>query len=106
MAELMSFPLDDGGQVLVEVDEQEPGLVQASRAGDVIEAGVSSFGAALARVKDAAGEALRQFRQLPAGPDEVQLEFGVRLNAQAGAVIAKTGVDGHFKVKLTWREDG
>lgn len=104
MAELMSIPLGDGERVLVEVGEQEPGVVEASRAGDVIEAGVASLGAALSQVRDAAAEALRQFRELPSGPDEVQLEFGVRLNAQAGAVIAKTGAEGHFKVKLTWRE--
>jgi hypothetical protein len=28
----------------------------------------------------------------------------VRLNAEAGAVIAKTQAEGHLKVKLVWRK--
>jgi hypothetical protein len=99
----MRFSLEDGASVLVEVGEDEPGIVRASRTRDAIEAAATSFGAALTGVRNAAGEALRTFRDTDFRPDEIQLEFGVRLNAQAGAVIAKTGVDGHLKVKLTWR---
>jgi len=35
-------------------------------------------------------------------PEEVKVEFGLKLEAEAGAVIAKTGVEGHFTVSLTW----
>lgn len=35
----------------------------------------------------------------------MELEFGVKLSAQAGAVIAKTGVDGHLKIKMIWERD-
>lgn len=108
----MRFSLDNGGSVLVEVGEDEPGVVRASRAREVIESASTSFGTALASVRDAAATALSQFRDMDVLPDEIQVEFGVRLNAQAGAVIAKTGIDGHLKVKLTWqrsetrKEDG
>jgi hypothetical protein len=97
----MRFGLDNGGSVFVEVEENEPGVVRASRAREVIESASTSFGTALASVRDAAATALRQFRNMDVLPDEIQVEFGVRLNAQAGAVIAKTGVAGHLKVKLT-----
>ncbi len=39
-------------------------------------------------------------------PDEVEITFGVRMDAQVGAVIAKTGIAGNFEVKLTWRSNG
>jgi hypothetical protein len=97
----MRFGLDNGGSVFVEVEEDEPGVVRASRAREVIESASTSFGTALASVRDAAATALHQFRNMDVLPDEIQVEFGVRLNAQAGAVIAKTGVAGHLKVKLT-----
>ena len=45
-----------------------------------------------------------QFRDL--GPDEVELKFGVKLDAQAGAVIARTGLQGQFEVKLKWVREG
>ncbi|WP_051939603.1 CU044_2847 family protein [Phaeacidiphilus oryzae] len=103
MADLMRFALADGGTVLVEAREDEAGMVPAGRAEQVVSAGAASFGKALSSVRDAAGEALARFRELPHAPDEVRIEFGVRLNADAGAVIARTGVEGHLKVSVVWR---
>jgi len=98
----MRVPLADGGHFLVEVAENEPGLRRASRAGDTVNAAVKSLTVALEPIRQAAESALGVFRE--AGPLEVEIEFGVRLNAEAGAVIAKTGAEGHMTVKLTWRE--
>jgi hypothetical protein len=39
----------------------------------------------------------------PVGRTGDVIKFGVKLDAEVGAVIAKTGVEGHFEVKLTWR---
>jgi hypothetical protein len=36
-------------------------------------------------------------------PDEVQVEFGLQLSADVGAVIATTGVQANFRVTLAWR---
>ncbi|NJP88960.1 hypothetical protein HCN51_05730 [Nonomuraea sp. FMUSA5-5] len=105
MSELMRFNLERGGVILVEVDEDEPGIVRASRVDDVIKSSASSFGAAIGAVRDAAAEALHRFTEMSSRPTEIELEFGVRLNVQAGAVIAKTAVDGHLKVKLVWRAE-
>jgi hypothetical protein len=38
-------------------------------------------------------------------PDEVEIKFGVKVDAQAGAVIAKTGLQGQFEIKLKWVRD-
>jgi hypothetical protein len=38
----------------------------------------------------------------PAVPSTVELEFGVKFSVEAGAVIARTGVEGHLKVKVVW----
>ena len=35
-------------------------------------------------------------------PRAVEVQFGVRLNAEVGAVIAKTQTEAHFMVTLTW----
>jgi Trypsin-co-occurring domain 1 len=57
---------------------------------------------ALTDVRDAAAAALKQFQTMASQPDEVEITFGVKLDAQAGAVIAKTSIQGHFEVKLKW----
>ncbi|OLF14666.1 CU044_2847 family protein [Actinophytocola xanthii] len=103
MPDLMSFPVDDENDVLVEVDLDQPEIGPVSRAGDLIRSASTSFDGALAHVRKAASVALASFRDMDVRPDDVEVEFGVKLNAQAGAVIARTGVDGHLKVKLTWR---
>ncbi|POX52435.1 CU044_2847 family protein [Streptomyces sp. Ru72] len=102
MSELVRFPLQDGGEVLVEARENEPGLVGASRADGVVATGVTTFDRALDGVRGAADAALRSFRGLAQRPDEVQIQFGVRLTAEAGAVIAKTGMEGQLQVTITW----
>ncbi|MER6666263.1 CU044_2847 family protein [Amycolatopsis japonica] len=101
MNDLARFPLEGGGSVIVEIDPV-PGTARVSRRDDLIEDTKGSFEAALANVKDAAAAALDAFRSMTRGPDEVELKFGVKLTAQAGAVIAKTGLEGNFEVKLKW----
>ncbi|WP_410651094.1 CU044_2847 family protein [Amycolatopsis sp. cmx-4-54] len=101
MNDLARFPLEGGGSVVVEIDPV-PGTSRVSRRDDLVEDAKGSFEAALANVKDAAVAALDTFRSMTRGPDEVELKFGVKLTAQAGAVIAKTGLEGNFEVKLKW----
>lgn len=105
MAELMRWELPDGDEVLVEIAQDAPEISPVSRAGDLIESAGASLGSALGHVRNAATVVLGQFRGMAERPDEVQVEFGVRLTAEAGAVIAKTSVDGHLNVTLKWRND-
>ncbi len=39
-------------------------------------------------------------------PDEVSVEFGLKLDAEAGAYLAKAGAEAGFKVTLTWKHEG
>jgi hypothetical protein len=103
MAEMLRFAFDDGGSVVVEAAESDIGVTRVSRAGDGVATAERTFEAALGSVKQAAETVLHQFQALASRPDEVNIEFGVSFNAQAGAVIAKTGIDSHLKVTLAWR---
>ena len=105
-SELVRFPLVEGGSILVEVDER-PGISQASRSSTrVLQEARATFEQAVASVRDAAASALAQFTSMTRAPDEVELKFGLKLDAEVGAVIARTGVQGQFEVKLKWRRDG
>jgi hypothetical protein len=50
-----------------------------------------------------ANVAFGQLRSMSRQPDEIEIKFGVKLDAQAGAVIARTGIQGHLEVKLKWQ---
>jgi hypothetical protein len=105
MNELVRFDLSDGeGSVLVEVD-LEPGVDLISLRKEGFAEAKVSFENALAHVRDAASSALRQFRTMASPPDEVEIQFGIKLTASAGAVIAKTGTEGHFDVKIKWQRE-
>jgi hypothetical protein len=107
MAELLRIAMgdEDGadgeGHLVVEVDDDEPGMVRASRVGDRMREASMSLEEALAPVRQAAETTLRTFQA--ARPDTVELEFGVKLNASAGAVLTKAGVEGHIVVRLGWK---
>jgi Trypsin-co-occurring domain 1 len=101
MASLAEMPLDGGGWILVEAPEVAGGPVKAGRVGEAIRELPASLQTALAPVTDAARTVLEQLRK--AGPTEVEVEFGVDLAMQAGAVITKSETSCHLKVRLTWQ---
>ncbi|MER7212619.1 CU044_2847 family protein [Streptosporangium sp. NPDC000239] len=105
MTELVRFDIDgEEGSVLVELDPA-PGFERLSRRDGGLAQAKVSFEGALAGVRDAASSALKQFQAMAVPPDEVELQFGVRLSAEAGAVIAKTGAEGHFEVRVKWQRE-
>lgn len=100
--ELVRWKTADG-TVVVEVDSREPGFQSISRTpGQAIYDVKGRFEDALENVRDAAVAALKTFRDKVLDPDGVEIEFGVKFNVEAGAVIAKTSAEGHLAVKLTW----
>jgi hypothetical protein len=101
---LLRIPLDGGGWILVEGDDKaDQGPIPAGRVGDLITDGTRTLREALEPVAQASRTVLEELRK--ATPDEVEVEFGVELKAESGAVIAKAGSGCHLTVKLTWRDD-
>ncbi|GAB3470290.1 CU044_2847 family protein [Actinophytocola sediminis] len=101
MNQLMRIPLEGGTDVYVELADDEPGVRRASRAGDIIDTAVESLEKSLGSISRTVSAAINELRKVEL--DEVELEFGMRLNAEAGVVIAKTGAEGHLRIKLVWR---
>ena len=102
MNELLRWKTDDG-PVVIEVDSRDSGFSSISRKpGEEIIDVKESFEGALDKVRAAAVSALKAFRDKSLAPDQVTLEFGVKFNVSAGALIAKTSTEGNLTVKLTW----
>jgi len=108
MKRLIEFPLEAGGSIVIEVDEPEPegGVVRVARPGEVAEQARETFEAALERLKPASNAIIGKLRSLSDPPDEVVVEFGLKMNAQIGAVvIASAGAEANYKVTLTWKRE-
>ncbi|MGV9993882.1 CU044_2847 family protein [Streptomyces sp. NPDC003374] len=76
------------------------GPVMAGRTADAIRELPHSLQSAIGPVTSMARAVLDEFRR--ARPDSMEIEFGVDLAAQAGAVIAKSEAGCHLRVTLTW----
>ncbi|MFH8972511.1 CU044_2847 family protein [Streptomyces sp. NPDC017890] len=98
---LLEFKTEDGVRVVVEGAEDEDGARLVSR-GDGPAQAARTFEGSLEGVRAAAESALRVFRDGSLRPDSVELEFGVKLSAEAGAIIAKGSAEGHLIVRLSW----
>lgn len=98
---LVEFRTEDGALVVVEAADDDPGARLVSR-GDGPAQATRTFERALDGVRAAAESALRVFREGSLRPDGVEIEFGVKMAAETGAIIAKGTAEGHLVVRLSW----
>jgi hypothetical protein len=99
---VVQFILDDGSQMYVETAEDASSNQRVSKSREGIEEAEKSFSQALAHIKPAAEKVLQAFREMNS-PDEVRLEFGLKLSGKVGAVFVSTDSEATFKVSLMWK---
>jgi hypothetical protein len=104
MSRLVEFPLQDGkSSLLVQVDTGTSGPVTRGLGGRAVtEQAQQTFEEAVRKVQPAAQALVTSLRSLSEAPDEVAVEFGLQLSAEAGAFIASASTGANFKVSLTW----
>lgn len=106
MKRLVEFPLDEGGSVLIEVDEPPAGPTMRGLGKDrssLVEQADKTFEDATAAVTPAARSLIARLRSIDNPPDEVGIGFGVQFSAQTGAFIASVAAEANFTVSMTWR---
>jgi hypothetical protein len=109
MKRLVEFPSDSGEPILVEVEDVR--IAGETRSGlsasTVVERAQTSFEDAVEKARPMAAGLVGKLRAIgdAAGnlPDEVQVEFGIVLNAEAGAVLASASAGAKNKVTMTWK---
>lgn len=103
--EIIEIPLGAGeDSILVEVDDREPGFTRASIATKAMSGAAKTVEDGLATIRRTTDLVLGKLAESRVAPDAIEIEFGIRLHAAAGAVIASTEVEGHLQVKLTWNK--
>jgi hypothetical protein len=109
----LCVPLDGGGYLSVRAIDEVPvaadplgtGMVPARRGSAELSERLTqaeqSLQCALEPLTQASKAILAQLSAVR--PHAIEVEFGVELTAEAGAVIAKAGGACHFTVKLAWQ---
>jgi len=107
--QLIEYSLDNGKSIFVEercFDEVRRGESEASRMGDFIRDKVKvSFQEAMETAKDATEVIIKQIDRLkssPNCPEEIDVEFGIKL----GAKMMLSSLDGEVDLKITlkWKK--
>lgn len=102
---VVEYKLEQGGVVFVEVEETEleKGRIPVARKQGLPEEATKEFDKALDEVRPVADMVIQKLKDLDSKPDNIEVEFGIKMSAQAGALIAATGVEANFKVTLSWK---
>jgi hypothetical protein len=104
MSRLVAFDVDDGGSILIEVDDPHSGPVTRGGARDeVIEKASASLEQVLGQLTPVLRGAVARLRDAAEAPDEVQLEFAIKISTDANLIIARTGGEANFRIALTWK---
>ncbi|MEU0283708.1 CU044_2847 family protein [Streptomyces sp. NPDC088551] len=100
----VEVPLGDGSDetIRVQIREVDEALVRVGRGSRSVARAERSFGQMLDTVRPVAESFVGRLRGMANAPDEITLEFGVSLSAEADVVIASTATAANFSVSLTW----
>ena len=102
MKRLAEFPLEEGGSIVIQIDEPETGgTVRAGRE-DKIEQARETFEEALGKVLPATKTVVEKLRSMASRPHEIEVTFGVNLSTMAGAFIASASAEANFGVTVRW----
>ncbi|MCW2540314.1 MAG: hypothetical protein JWN95_2039 [Frankiales bacterium] len=103
MAILVKVPLDDGDYVVVEADRSDVkgGTTLAATPGQTVAQASRTLAASL----DDLQPMLRTIKQklAAAGPDEFNVQFGVKLGGETGIIIAKGSAEVNLTISMSWR---
>jgi len=104
---IAEFPLQGGGVLLVRVegDDLDGQVLRGGHVAGALDRAQTTFEAALGTVGVVAQGVLGQLTGLSRMPYEVHVEFGIELNAKAGAILATAGTTAQLTVGLTWRPE-
>ncbi|MEU6844259.1 CU044_2847 family protein [Streptomyces sp. NPDC046716] len=101
-SEAVQFMLADGEtSVLVSASDRASGSGTVST-GDRMRRAQQSLRSALAPITAAAAEVISEFRAHAERPEEIEVSFGVTLDASLGAVISSAKASTHLDVRLRW----
>ncbi|MBD2511794.1 hypothetical protein H6G91_31915 [Nostoc muscorum FACHB-395] len=107
--QITEFSLEDGTTFLAEVDEPENSnsLVRVARpdAGQIVVEAKKKFDEVLDQIQPVASAIITKLSQLNTPADEVEVKFGIKLNAVAGAIFTSVGGEANYEITLKWKQD-
>ena len=105
MKKYVEYEVENGKSVVIEIEGAKKGLVPAASSGGVIAKSKKSFEQALDTIGPIAGKLFTHLKEFPKEPEQINIEFGLKMGFETGVVIASGNGEANFKVSLTWKRD-
>jgi hypothetical protein len=103
VAYVAEMALDGGEFVLLEVSEHDgSGVARVGRGAALARGATETLQQALAQVRPALDAVVGTTRALATPPESVTVEFGIKLTAEAGVVVARGTAEANFTVTVSW----
>lgn len=97
---------DKNDDVVILVDFHEPGMENVGFLDDGVEKSKEAIERALKAIEWIAERAVDTLNRVHHKPSQAEIEFGIKVEAEAGKLIAKASVESHITVKLIWKKLG
>lgn len=111
MSKFVEFPLAGGGVIVIEAADEKKagssGFMRGEAGGaEAADKAQASFEASFEQIRQSADAIITKLSDLSHKPDEVEINFGLRVSAELGQlVVAKSGSDSNYGVTLRWRSE-
>jgi hypothetical protein len=106
--EYIETKVKDGSMIRIEV---EPGAKTKTGFGGQVDADAlgkkstpNVYQETLSTIRACANGIVDTLQEMDTPPKNASLEFAIKVDADAGPMIAKSGSDFHFKVSLSWQQ--
>lgn len=106
MARYFWVKLSNDKMIAVESPHTESEEIEAGgRIDDLKEQAQESFQKGMELVQDVSQDVVKSLNSIKsdAKPNEAEVEFGIKIDAEVGALVTKVGGSAHFVVKLKWK---
>lgn len=94
--------MDSGREVLFEIEGPISGEISKDGFASNLEKRFEDIVSVIKDTAEGAHNGMKQIKET-ARPDEYQIKFGLKINANAGVFLAKAGSEASFEVTLSWR---
>lgn len=104
MKHFVDFQTSTGEEIRVEVaeDSSADGITRAGKGQDMIVKASQSLESALDKIRPIAEAIVDRLNALSQKPSEVEVEFSLKMSAEAGMVVASGQIEANYTVKLKW----
>ena len=101
---------DENTDLVVLVDFDADGTEAVAKGvlsvpGDLMEKSQQAIDRAMGTIRGMAARVMDSLKEVSDPPNKVEVSFGIKLDAEAGAMVARAGTEASINVTLTWTKD-